>query len=155
LGMAIAAAVWWPALLYSAHTVRGGPWGGVSLQEVRNFSLGWGDLLATLWPSAVGFGGGTYWGSMRITDYPPYLGLVAAALAVLGIARAPDRDRGLVWLLISTIVVPAALALGTFLGPLYVFLHQSVPLISKFRVPWAGLILAQLAVALLAARALA
>ena len=97
LGAAIGAAVWWPALLYSALSSRGGGEApGVAMAVVQKYSLGWRDLAAFVWPQAVGFGGVTYWGGLQVTDYSPYLGAVAVALALFGLRRArPDSDRAL------------------------------------------------------------
>jgi hypothetical protein len=47
LGAAMSSAVWWPTMLYSAHSYRGGfgsP--GVTLEEVTRFSLAWRDFLS-------------------------------------------------------------------------------------------------------------
>ncbi len=81
LGAAIAAAMWWPALLYSQHSYRGLGAAGVGLGEVAKYSLAPRDLLSLVWPQAVGFGGETYWGGMAGTDYSPYLGVSVVLLA--------------------------------------------------------------------------
>jgi hypothetical protein len=96
--LALAAAVWLPALRYNTHSVRGGA-GGVSLREVATFSHAPRDLIATVWPWGVGFGGPTYWGGLRQTDYPQYLGITVVVLAVLGglgrrARSVPVRRRG-------------------------------------------------------------
>ena len=156
LGAAMSAAVWWPTLLYSAHSYRGGfgsP--GVTLEEVTRFSLAWRDLLSFAWPQAVGGREQTYWGGMAGTDYPRYLGITVLAFVGIGLLRRP-RAPGIVmpFLLIAS-VAATMLALGTRLGWIYQALNSTVPFFSKFRVPSAGLIVAQLCLALAAARCFA
>jgi hypothetical protein len=156
LGAAIGAAVWWPALLYSALSSRGGGEApGVALAVVAKYSLGWRDLLSLVWPQAVGFGGATYWGGMQVTEYSPYLGVVAVALAAAGVRRTrePAGRLSLFWW--TVLLVTVACSLGATLGPVFEFLHAHVPLWSKFRVPFYILIGACLALALLVARGLA
>jgi hypothetical protein len=154
LGACIGAAVWWPALLYSALSSRGGGASpGVALEVVARYSLRWRDLLSLVWPQAVGFGGATYWGGMQAPDYSPYLGVVAITLALFGLMRRAGRGRlSAFWW--AALLVTVAVSLGATLGPVFGFLHQHVPLWSKFRVPFYVLIGSCLALALLAARAL-
>ena len=151
LGAAMAAAVWWPALLYGGQSVRGGR--GLPLGEVRSFSFALRDYLTLAWPWGVGFGGSTYWGGMRATDYPNYLG--AVALLVLPAAWAARRDagRGAAILLTAAGALGLMLALGTRL-PFYDVAYRFVPMVSSLRVVVAGLIVTQLAAALLSARGL-
>jgi hypothetical protein len=149
LGLALSAAVWWPALLYSRESLRGET--GMSLVEVAKFSLGFRDLLSLLWPTAVGFGGPTYWGAMERTDFSPYLGATAALLAVLGFRRK-SANPGVAAFCNALIVVAIVLSLGSHLGPVYEWLHLHVPLWSRFRVPLQAMVAAQLGIALLAAR---
>jgi hypothetical protein len=126
--------------------------GGIGAAEVAQYSLAPRDLLATVWPWAVGFGGPTYWGGMRITDFPQYLGAPTVALAVLGLWRAgAATGPGRVFLAVTG-AAGLILSLGTHLGPLHTLLATHVPLWSSFRLPVNALILTQLAVALLAAR---
>jgi hypothetical protein len=153
LGAAIGAAVWWPALLYSGLSSRGGgdaP--GVAMAVVQKYSLGWRDLVSFVWPQAVGFGGRAYWGDLQVTDYSPYLGAVAIALAIPGLRRGRPDPTALFW----WVVLAAAVffSLGATLGPVFDFLHRNVPLWSKFRVPFYVLVWACLALALLVARGL-
>lgn len=153
LGMAIAAAVWWPALLYGRESVRGAG-GGISLAEVARFSHAPRDLLTLIWPHAVGFGAGTYWGGLRQTDYPHYSGVLVVALALAGLGRRDGGRGGPVALLGIAALAAVLLSLGTHLGPAYTLLHRWVPLLSGFRVAVAIMIVAQLALALLSARGL-
>ncbi len=152
LGTAIAAAMWWPALLYSRHSLRSAGGTGVSLATVSRFSLAPRDLLSLVWPRAAGFGGDTYWGGMLGTDYSPYLGVTVVALAFWGWRAARDRRSSAAWLLAAVSIAAVLVSLGTHLGPAYAFLHAHVPMWSRFRVPFYALNAAQLGLALLSAR---
>jgi hypothetical protein len=156
LGATIGAAVWWPALLYSGLSSRGGgATSGVAMEVVARYSLAWRDLLSLLWPHAVGFGGATYWGGLQVAAYSPYLGVVAVLFALLGVPRDPERGgaRALFWW--GVLLGAVACSLGATLGPVFRFLHAHVPFWSKFRSPSYVLVAAVLALALLAARGLA
>jgi hypothetical protein len=151
LGAAMACAIWWPAKLYNAHTVRGGPGAGVALGEVQAWSAGLPDLLAIAWPWAAGFGAASYWGGMHATDFPPYLGAPIVALALLGLFRRDGHARA-AWLFAALTAGAMLVSLGLRLGPLYLWLYEHVPMWSAFRVAIRTLAIAQLAVPLLAAR---
>ncbi len=150
-GAAMAAALWWPALRYNAHSVRGAAAGGVPMSELASWSAGWPDLLSLALPWAAGFGGSNYWGGLRATDFPHFLGITIVALAACGLAR---RDRGArhAWLLAAIALAAMTLALGVRLGQGYRDLFPHIPLWSSARVAIRTLIVAQLAIALLAAR---
>jgi len=149
---AIAAAVWWPAMLYARDSVRGS---GMSPSEVASFSFAVRDFGSLVWPWAVGFGGATYWGGMRATDYPQYVGLGVALLAMIGSWPGRDGNGSAAMLLVIAALAAMVLALGTRLGSVHDFLYERVPLWPSIRVAVAGLIVTQVAVALLAARGLA
>ena len=151
LGAAMAAAAWLPALLYGGLSARGGI--GLPPGEVQSFGFALRDYLTLAWPWGVGFGGSTYWGGMRATDYPNYLG--AVALLVLPAAWAVRRDagRGAAAVLAVAGLLGLVLALGAWL-PFYEVACRLVPLVSSLRVGVAGLIVTQLAAALLSARGL-
>ena len=153
LGIGMGCAVWWPAILFSAQSFRGGgATPGLSLLEVLKFSPGWRDALSFVWPFAVGYGGPSYWGALPRTDYAPYLGSLALALALAGrdTWAARRSDAALLW---WALAVATLLSLGTTLGPLYGLVRQVVPLWSKFRIPFYLLVVSVLALALLASRA--
>ena len=152
LGLAMATAVWWPMALYGENSMRGLA-GGVLRMEVALYSIGLADFLAFAWPHAVGFGGTTYWGGMDGTDYPQYFGVLVLLLFALAGMGGARRD-GAAITLAAAASVSAALALGPHVGPLYVFVHEHVPLWSRLRVAVAVLIVAQLSAALLSARGL-
>ena len=148
---AISAAVWWPLILYARDSVRGH---GMSSAEVASFSFAVRDFGSLIWPWAVGFGGSTYWGGMRATDYPQYLGLLVALLAVIGLWPRNDGNGRAAGLLGGVALAAMIIALGTRLGPIYDLLYEHVPFWSSVRVVVAGLVVTQVAVALLAARGL-
>jgi hypothetical protein len=151
LGAALAAAAWWPAFLYGGLSVRGGR--GLPLGEVQSFSFALRDYLTLAWPWGVGFGGATYWGGMRATDYPNYLGVVVLLALPAAWAVRRDAGRGAATVLAVAGLLGLTLALGTRL-PLYEVAYRFVPLVSSLRVAVAGLIVTQLAAALLSARGL-
>jgi hypothetical protein len=150
LGVSMSAAVWWPAVLYGRISVRGGPL-GVDPGEVASFSNAWRDLLALAWPQAVGFGGASYWGGLRRTDFPQFAGTLVCALSLLAWPRRECRDRSAIAVLAAIAVGGALLSLGSNLPALDQLLRQRVPLFSYFRVSAAWLIVTQLALALLSA----
>ena len=153
LGVAMAAAAWWPAYLYNTHSIRGGPAGGVLLSEVARWSAGLPDLVALAWPWAAGFGTQTYWGGLQATDFPQFAGTTVSALGVLGLARRDENDAAALLLAVAA-GVSAILSLGLRLGPLYHALYAHLPFWSNFRVAVRALIVTQLAFALLSARGL-
>jgi len=154
LALAIGAAVWLPAMRYSEDSFRGGGGAlGVSATEIARFSFGARDLLSLAWPQAVGFGGATYWGGLLGTDYPRFVGVTLLLLAGLAIARG--RRDSAVWVLAGFAAFAVLSSLGTSLGRAGDVLRAVVPMGSRFRVPTVWIGIAQLAVALLAARALA
>jgi len=152
LGAAMAAAAWWPALLYGPLSVRGGR--GLPLDQVAGFGYGLRDYLALAWPWGAGFGGDTYWGGLPAADHPGYLG--AVALIALPAAWGARRDAGLNAARVFAVAggLGLLLALGTRLGPLDEWAQRFVPLVASLPVAAAGLVVTQLAAALLAARGL-
>lgn len=151
-GAAISMAVWWPALNYAAHSVRAE---GMRLGVFLDFSLGWRELLAGLWPQAVGGAGDTYWGGMWTTDYPRFFGssvVLLAAIAMVGRGKAVIGRRGF-WGALA--LVSLGVAMGPRLGPVFYLIHDHVPLVKGFRVVSMVLVLAGLTLALLSAAGVA
>lgn len=151
LGIAIGAAAWYPALLYSAHSSRGAADAAEALAEIAGFSLGPGDLVSLAWPWAAGHSGAGYWGGLPSTEYPRYAGIlvVVAGLASFS-ARRPAA--GAAWFLGGATALGLVVSLGSHLGPIYRLLHETLPFWSRFRVPAAAQIVPQLGLALLSAR---
>jgi len=149
LGTILSSAVWWPALLYSAHSIRGA---GVTAESVSEYSLLWRDLLTLVWPWAMGYGSPSYWGGLIKTDYPQYLGITTLALAALAWRRVSRPERSPVTFLTVAAAVGILLALGSNLGVAYGIVNALLPFGSTFRVAVMTLFLSQLGVALLSAR---
>lgn len=151
-----------PVLEYQGQSVRGssgGDDGGQSAAQVEeeawqyatNWSLSWAELPTLWWPTAAGYGKGSYAGDMPFTDYPHYVGLPVLLLAALSLLLRRDRWR---WSLLALALVATLLALGRH-GPLYRVFYELAPGFSKFRVPVMVLALQQVALLLLAADGLA
>lgn len=155
LGVAMAAAMWWPAALYTGHTVRGGGGGtgGMSFGEIGAWSAGPVDLIALVWPWAAGFGGATYWGGLQATDFPQFIGTTVFALGLVGLAGRGANTRAAALLAVLA-AGSAAFALGLHLGGVWQWMHDHVPLWSSFRVAIRTLIVTALAGVLLSARGL-
>jgi hypothetical protein len=151
LGVAIGAAAWYPALLYSAHSSRGAADAGAALAEIAGFSLAPGDLVSLAWPWAVGHSGAGYWGGLPSTEYPRYAGILVVVAAVASFsARRPAP--GAAWFFAGATFLGLAVSLGSHLGAIYRLLHETLPFWSRFRVPAAAQIVPQLGLALLSAR---
>jgi hypothetical protein len=149
-GAMMSAPMWWPAIRYGALSVRGGN-GGAPALEVVSFSHAWRDLLSLAWPGAVGFGGATYWGGLRKTDFPQFAGTLVCVLALFAWPRTGRRERGAVCMLALFALLGAALSLGSNLPGLDGLLRARVRLFASFRVPVSWLLFTQLSLILLSA----
>lgn len=135
---------------YSHYSIRGtgDAGGGVGIAYATGWSMAPYEMLCTVIPNAVGFGGGTYWGAMPFTEYPnAFIGIVAALLALL--AFAGPRGASRVFVLVLA-VFSVLVSFGSHF-PLYGFLYEHFPQFNKFRVPVMIIILFQFAAALAAA----
>ena len=150
LAAAMSAAVWLPAWRYAAESVRESV--ALMLRESPAFSAGARDLLSAVWPHAAGFGDATYWGGMRATDYPHFLGAALVALSLGGTlaARARSRPTALALFALAAFAMLAACGPRTPLGNLL----AALPVTRAFRTPVTWMALAQFCAALLAARGL-
>lgn len=149
LAVLLGAVIILPVAAYTPDSIRGGgPTGGVSIEYATAWSLGWAELLTLVVPSAFGFGGATYWGTMPFTDYPNgYMGILTLGFAAFGLWQTRGRGQGF-------FVVLAVLGLLIALGKhffLYDLFYRLLPFWNKFRVPVMILVLTQLAVASLCA----
>ncbi|MBI5837410.1 MAG: YfhO family protein [Candidatus Eisenbacteria bacterium] len=151
LGFGLAAFLLLPVKDYQKHSVRGaGEGGGAKIEYATRWSFGPSEISTFLVPSAAGFGGPTYVGSVKpFTDYPNYMGLLALFLAGAGFLFVRDRI-GVFALLLG--LGALLISFGEYFKPLYLFLFQHLPFFNAFRVPVMILILLQFAVALLSAR---
>jgi hypothetical protein len=151
LGLALAAPVWLPALLYGGDSVRADP--ANLARDVLVYSGNVFDLAAQFWPPAAGFGAGPYHGGLRAPDFPTHVGVVVGACAALGVL-AGRRARGAAWPWLGFAAFAMAASLGVRLAPLQGLLG-SLPVVGTFRTPIVWLVPAAIALALLAARGLA
>lgn len=151
LGLALAAPVWLPALLYGGTSVRAN---AASLaRDVAAYSGNVFDVAALFWPAAAGFGAGPYHGGLRAPDFPVHVGAVVGLCAALG-ALAGRRARGAAWPWLAFALFAMAASLGARFPGLQGLLG-SLPVFATFRTPIVWLVPASLALALLAARGLA
>jgi hypothetical protein len=151
LGIAVGAAAWYPALLYSAHSSRGAADAGEALAEIAGYSLGPGDLVSLVWPWAVGHSGAGYWGGLPSTEYPRYAGILVVAACIASF-RGRRAGASAAWFFAGATAFGLIVSLGARLGPLYTLLYNALPFWSRFRVPAAAQIIPQLGLALLSAR---
>lgn len=145
----MAAVMVWPMQEYAQFSARSLSIGGqsVNVPFATSWSLSPGEILTFILPSFSGFGGQTYWGQMPFTDFPNYIGIVVAVLALLALILRRDRITVFLCLL-------SAFALFVSMGRhsawvSYLMLNY-VPFFAKFRAPVMILILFQFAAALLA-----
>lgn len=149
LTIAVAAVLVFPMQEYADLSARGLSVGGsdVNVPFATSWSFPPVEILTFIIPSFAGFGGPLYWGDMPFTDFPNYLGIVVAVLAVAGIVL--NRSRMTLFLVVAA-VLALLVSFGRHLPPVsYVMLHF-VPFFGKFRAPVMILVLSQFAVALLA-----
>jgi hypothetical protein len=152
LAMGMSAGSWLPAWEYGPASVRANT--AAVAREAARFSGNGLDLLALLLPRAAGYGGATYHGGLRATDFPNHVGAVVALLALAGALVLPGARGRLAARVFAAFVALALLAaLGSRLPPLEaLFLH--LPVLKAFRTPITWLMPATLAIGLLAARGL-
>lgn len=150
LAAAMSAGLWLPALRFGAHAQRASA--AFAARESGIWSLAPRDLLALVWPHAVGFGDAAYWGGMRGTDFSHTLGLAAVLLALAGLlSRAPGQLAAR--LCGAVALAGMVLSLGRNF-PVVGAVVQSLPILGTFRTPMTWLLITVLAGALLAARGL-
>ncbi len=150
LGALLGAVLALPVATYTPQSIRGGgETGGVSFEYATGWSLALGELATLFVPSALGFGGETYWGTMPFTDYPnAYVGIATLLFAVLAFVAPGPRGREPGLAPAVFFLVLALFALAVSLGKhffLYDLLFRFLPYWKKFRVPVMILVLAQLA----------
>jgi len=149
LGIGIALVIYLPSLEYTPFSIRGG---GVSGGADYNYATSWSfspkELLTFIIPSAMGFGGQTYWGNMPFTDYPNYMGIVILVLAAIGFVHRRDP---LMWFLLGTSILAIFISFGKNLSIIYDLFYSFFPLFNKFRIPAMILILVQFNISVMAA----
>ena len=141
--------------------------GGLDINYAFSWSYGIGETYTLLVPGAMGGGSGErvaddsewarrtgqkqaplYWGDQPFTSGPVYFGAIVIFLFVLGcfIVRGPERW----WLVIATLVA-VVMSWGRHCLPVNEFLFNHLPLYNKFRTPSMSLVLANAAMAIMAA----
>lgn len=152
LALGSALVIYLPVLEYQGWSIRGAgsASGGAAFDYATGWSLHLSEIATFWWPTAVGYGKGSYVGRMPFTDYPNYVGGLVLALAAAGLGLRRSRWG---WALLAVVVLSTLLALGKH-GPLYRVFYDLVPGFKKFRVPVMVLILQQYALVLLAAAGL-
>ena len=149
LGIGIALLIYLPSIEYTPFSVRGGGvGGGAGYNYATSWSFSPKELLTFIIPSALGFGGQTYWGNMPFTDYPNYMGIVILVLAAIGFVHRRDP---LMWFLLGTSILAIFISFGKNMNIIYDIFYSFFPYFNKFRVPAMILILVQFNTSMMAA----
>ena len=148
LAVAVALVIYLPSLEYTPFSVRGGSDGGAGYNYATSWSFSPKELLTFFIPSALGFGGQTYWGDMPFTDYPNYMGIITLLLAIVGFVYKRDR---FMWFLFTTSLLAIFISFGKNLSIIYDLFYSFFPFFDKFRVPAMILILVQFNTCIMAA----
>ena len=93
LAAGLAAFLLLPVKDYQKYSVRGGSAeGGAEFTYATRWSFAPSEISTFFVPSAAGFGGPTFVGSVKpFTDYPNYMGVLALLLAGVGLVMVLDR----------------------------------------------------------------
>jgi hypothetical protein len=152
LALAAAAVIYLPVWEYQAHSIRGAgsQGGGTTYDYATAWSLPPSELDTFWWPTAKGYGRGSYAGGMPFTDYPNYVGAPVLALALAALLLRRDRWC---WWLLAVAGLATLVAMGKH-SLLYDLMFRALPGFKKFRVPVMILILQQWTLLLLAATGL-
>ncbi len=168
LALGSSASKLWTTYEYSKDTMRGAPilksaggaptssseTNGLEWTYATQWSNGYGDLLATFIPKAVGGGSGewldgssdlgkavgqrrefqapTYWGSLPFTSGPAYFGIVAFFLFFFGLFSVKGTVK---WWLLGAVLLTFLMSLGKNMEGFNKFLFDTLPLLNKFRAP--------------------
>ena len=149
IAIGIALVIYLPSLEYTPFSVRGGgAEGGADYNYATSWSFSPKEILTFFIPSALGFGGQTYWGDMPFTDYPNYMGIITLFLAIIGFIYKRDR---FMWFLFGTSLLAIFISFGKNLTIIYDLFYNFFPFFNKFRVPAMILILVQFNTCIMAA----
>ena len=148
LAIAIALVIYLPSLEYTPFSVRGSSGGGADYNYATSWSFSPKEILTFFIPSALGFGGQTYWGDMPFTDYPNYMGIIIILLAIIGFVYKRDR---FMWFLFATSLLAIFISFGMNLSVIYDLFYSFFPFFNKFRAPVMILILVQFNTCIMAA----
>jgi hypothetical protein len=148
LGAGLSAVLLLPVRAYAPESIRGATEGGGAAYDYATmWSHAPREVTSFVVPSAVGFGEGTYVGSMPFTNFPHYLG--QAALLFGATALLVLRGRWMVFLA-AVLLVSLFVSFGRHAPLLYNVLYDHLPYFNRFRVPLMILVLFQLGTSLLA-----
>jgi hypothetical protein len=142
-----------PALKFPDDSEQSSEKGGLSYDNAMLWSFGWKDIISAYIP---GFVGGSekeflpassklakinvipnlrvnlYWGTLKSTNGPVYVGAIIVFLAVLGLFLPKDMlTKSLAFAILLTII----LSFGKYLGFINEFLFEYLPFYNKFRAP--------------------
>ncbi|MCD6380292.1 YfhO family protein [bacterium] len=141
LAVGIASILIFPLKHYARFSIRGGgAGGGVDYGYATGWSLHPKEMLTFVFPWAFGFGKMTYWGRMPFTDYPNYIGIVAAVFSAAALFLVKNRWK---WFLGLTVLISTLMSFGKF-SPFFGVMFRYFPYFNKFRVPVMVLIVQQL-----------
>ncbi|MBN1884962.1 MAG: hypothetical protein JW876_05515 [Candidatus Krumholzibacteriota bacterium] len=136
-----------PVREYAEYSIRGGS-GGLDYGYATGWSLHPKEMITFVFPWAFGYGKATYLGAMPFTDYPNYLGVVAALWAAIGAVLVRRRWK---WLLVALALLSTLVSFGSHFPILYDPMFRWLPFFNKFRVPVMIIVVQQLALTALAA----
>jgi len=142
-----------PALKFPDASEQSSDKGGLSYDNAMLWSFGWKDIISAYIP---GFVGGSekeflpsssklakinvipnlrvnlYWGTLKSTNGPVYVGAIIVFLAILGLFLPKDMlTKSLAYAILLTII----LSFGKYLGFINEFLFEYLPFYNKFRAP--------------------
>jgi hypothetical protein len=142
-----------PALKFPDASEQSSDKGGLSYDNAMLWSFGWKDIISAYIP---GFVGGSekeflpsssklakinvipnlrvnlYWGKLKSTNGPVYVGAIIVFLAILGLFLPKDMlTKSLAFAILLTII----LSFGKYLGFINEFLFEYLPFYNKFRAP--------------------
>lgn len=148
LGIGLAASIYLPAISYTANSIRGGAVdGGIGLVDAMAYSFPPMESIVLLVPSFFGFGDPIYWGGIRATAYPQYMGLIVLVFAIYGCFKSSKRIK---YFFITVSGLALLIAFGHHFEIFYKIFYNYLPFFNKFRVPMYILILFQFSICVLA-----
>ncbi len=155
-GFLMSISIIWPSYLYSEHSIRGAVQGGAAFDYATGWSFSFKEMITFIVPSFYGFGGSTYWGTIRpaYTDFPNYLGIFTLIFIIYGILRRKSmmalgikNNNYIYFLIISIFFLLLSFGKNFFLFEL---LFNYLPFFNKFRVPMMALMIFQFSIIVIA-----
>ena len=147
LGVLSSLSLYLPSLSYLPYSNRVSDGsGGMGFENATEYSFSFGEILTFFIPSYYGFGNQSYWGSMTMTNFPNYMGILVLLFAFYGLIRY--KWTVFKWFLLVCLSLFLILSFG---GDFYRFLYDNLFYFSKFRNPMYMLIVVQFCTVTLAA----